>query len=99
MASEGPSQEVPKSTWKRKRKLEEVIAELPSLESIQYMPLWSIPRKPQLNFPSDLDIESPYALFTLFFTEDILETISNSTNAYAKRQRMKFEDSIIQPRA
>ncbi|KAL1957208.1 hypothetical protein VTO42DRAFT_6242 [Malbranchea cinnamomea] len=99
MASEGPSQEPPKSTRKRKRTLEEVIAELPSLESIQYTPLRPIPREPQLNPPSDLDIESRYALFSLFFTEDILETISHSTNAYAKRQRMKFEDSIIQPRA
>ncbi|KAL1952990.1 hypothetical protein VTO42DRAFT_3786 [Malbranchea cinnamomea] len=52
MASEGPSQEAPKSTWKRKRKLEEVIAELPSLESIQYTPLRSIPPEPQQNLRS-----------------------------------------------
>jgi hypothetical protein len=39
-----------------------------------------------------------HTIFITFFTEDILETISQSTNAYAKRKRMKFEDSVIQPR-
>jgi hypothetical protein len=57
-----------------------------------------MPREPELKIPKDLDIKSPYALFSLFFTEDILQTISESTNKYARRKRTKFENSVIQPR-
>jgi hypothetical protein len=92
------SLEPAKSAQKHKRKLEEITAELPSIESIQYTPLRSMPREPELKIPKDLDIKSPYALFSLFFTEDILQTISESTNKYARRKQTKFENSVIQPR-
>jgi hypothetical protein len=87
-----------KTAQKRKRKLQEVIAEIPSIKSLQYTPLRSIPREPLLKLPESLDIESPYALFTLFFTEKVLETIASSTNEYAARKRAQFDDPIIQPR-
>jgi hypothetical protein len=92
------SLEPAKSTQKCKRKLKEITAELPLLELIQYTPLRSMPCEPELKIPKDLDIKSLYALFSLFFTKDILQTIAKSTNKYARRKRMKFENSIIQPR-
>ncbi|EDN09364.1 predicted protein [Histoplasma mississippiense (nom. inval.)] len=35
----------------------------------------------------DINIESPYALFTLFFSEECFQQISNSTNLYAKLKK------------
>ena len=37
--------------------------------------------------PSSVDTSSPEALFSLFFTEDVLDLIVRSTNSYAKRAR------------
>jgi hypothetical protein len=50
-----------------KQKLEEVIGEIPKLESIQYIPLQQIQHTPQLYLPSNINIERPLAIFSLFF--------------------------------
>jgi hypothetical protein len=72
-----------------KRKLDDITAELPSREAldarIQLLFPSSFP--PQLQLPSGLDIDSPYALFSLFIGEDIFEFISQSTNEYAQRKQ------------
>ena len=52
---------------KRKRSFSEVMAEIPSLENIQFKPLKIDSRAPQLNLPIDINIEDSYALFILFF--------------------------------
>ena len=56
-----------------KRKLEEVIKEIPSLESIepiQYIPLLPIQHALQLHLP-DINMDSPLAIFHLFFSDEL----------------------------
>lgn len=84
-----------------KRKLDEVIAELPSREDlnarIELLIPYSCPRPPQLQLPSRLNIDSPYALFSLFFSEDIFEYISQSTNEYAQLKQEREADESESP--
>lgn len=76
------------------------MAELPTIESIQYTPLQTTLREPQLRLPNTIDMNSPYALFSLFFKEEIIEKISQSTNVYAKRKRdSEMENEEIKPRS
>jgi hypothetical protein len=78
-----------------KRKLDDITAELPSREAldarIQLLFLSSFP--PRLQLPSGLDIDSSYALFSLFISEDIFEFISQSTNEYAQRKQAEKGES------
>ncbi|EDN06697.1 predicted protein [Histoplasma mississippiense (nom. inval.)] len=76
-----------KMSRKRKRPIEEVIAELPPLESVKFHPILPASRDPILNIPANINISSPYALFTLFFSEESLQNISDSTNLYAKLKK------------
>jgi hypothetical protein len=78
-----------------KRKLEEVIGEIPKLESIQYIPLQQTQHTPQLYLPSNINIESHLAIFSLFFSNEVFQTISDFTNAYAKIH--KAEDDYARP--
>lgn len=43
-------------------------------------------RAPEPQIPADLDQDSPFALFSLFFTEEMFQTIATNTNAYALQQ-------------
>jgi len=72
-----------------KRKLDDILAELPSREALdaRIQLLQPSSRPPQLHLPSSLDIDSPYALFTLFISEDTIQYISQSTNEYAQRKQ------------
>ena len=56
---------------------------------------WQLPKfKPQAitgapthgygSLPDDVSHDDPYAVFSLFFTEDILQTIADHTNEYAQ---------------
>lgn len=74
---------------KAKRKLAEVIAEIPSTETINFKPLEPGKRPPKINLPPNIDMNDPYALFTLFFSEDIFHKMSSSTNAYASYHQVK----------
>ncbi len=71
-----------------KRKLDDVLAELHSREDldtrIELLTPYDGPQPPQLQLPSGLNIDSPYALFSLFFSEHIFEYISQSTKEYVK---------------
>ena len=42
-----------------------------------------------------IDIESPYALFTLFILEEFIKKICNSTNLYAKIKQDKNKNEDI----
>ncbi|KGM91465.1 uncharacterized protein PADG_12449 [Paracoccidioides brasiliensis Pb18] len=53
-------------------------------ESVKFLPLEPSSRLSNLHIPPDIDVQSPYALFTLFFSEDSIHNIVNSTNLYAK---------------
>jgi hypothetical protein len=57
------------------------------METVDFEPLQPSSRAPKLHLPPDINMDSPYAIFSLLFTEDIWEKISNSTNSYAASQR------------
>jgi hypothetical protein len=78
-----------------KRKLDEIIEEISSLKSIQYIPLKQIQHTPQLHLPSYINIDSPSAIFSLFFSDEAFQIISNSTNIYAKIH--KAQDDHARP--
>ena len=70
-----------------KRKIEEVRAEIPDSETVEFDPLRPGTRDPNIHIPPNTDIFSFYALFSLFFEEDIYQRISESTNSYARVKR------------
>ena len=78
----------------RKRKLEEVTAEITPVEKLVFIPLSMNKRAPQLNLPPDLDMTSAYSLFSLFIPEEIFEKIVNSTNVYTHLKR-EIDDEFI----
>jgi hypothetical protein len=65
-----------------KRPLDEITAELPTKEdlSARLRPLVPASEPPRLHLLSGLDLDSLYAIFTLFISEDIFTFISQSTN-------------------
>ncbi|KAJ5562285.1 hypothetical protein N7461_001046 [Penicillium sp. DV-2018c] len=65
-----------------KRKPDEVIAELPPQEEVRTRTelLRPCSRRPRLQLPSGLNVDSAYALFSLFFTDDIFEHIRGGAN-------------------
>jgi Transposase IS4 len=78
----------------KKRPLATVLADIPLLESVVFEPLNTGPeREPQLQLPSDIDIDNEYALFSLFWPEDLWQTISRNTNMYTVIQRVSHPQS------
>lgn len=75
---------------KEKKQLQELsvdkfkllIAELKAKESFDALPMGSWQRGSP-NIPDDIKTDDPYALFSLFFPEDIWSIIARNTNAYA----------------
>jgi hypothetical protein len=57
-----------------KRKLDDTLAELPSRETLETRIQLLLPSSfpPQLQLPSELDMDSSHALFNLFIGEDII---------------------------
>ena len=43
-------------------------------------------REPYVDLPSTLDLDSPYAISSLFWTEEMWKIFADSTNTYALRQ-------------
>ncbi|KAJ5576621.1 hypothetical protein N7535_003547 [Penicillium sp. DV-2018c] len=82
-----------------KRKHDEVIAELPSQEEVGTRTelLRPCSRRPRLQLPSGLNVHGAYTLFSLFFTDDIFEHISRSTNEYARLKRGGGADESESP--
>lgn len=71
-----------------KRKLEEIVAELDSVDTVRerFTPLQLQEREPKLRLPDGLDPRDPYALFSLFLPDSLFEAMSRNTNAYAARK-------------
>ena len=73
----------------RKRPFAEVLADIPLLESVIFEPLdTGLDREPQIRLPEDIDPDDPYALFSLFWPEDLWQIISRNTNLYAIQKRI-----------
>lgn len=85
---------------KRKRELQDIISELPKRETFdrEYIPLPSLRRSPELQLPADIDITDPYALFSLFITNETIEEISDATNTYAHWKRQRLAEKFTQGR-
>lgn len=64
--------------------MEEVLNDIPPLESVMFDPMHRVNRQPSINLLAGVNHEKAIELFSLFFfTEDILKMISKSTNTYA----------------
>jgi hypothetical protein len=83
------------ATAGNKRTLDDITAELPTKEALSRLlqPLIPVSTPPQLHLPTSLDLGSPYALFTLFISEDIFQYISRSTNEYAAQSQEDQSES------
>jgi len=83
----------------KRRSLPEVMADIPPIESVIFEPLNTGPdREPQLRLPSDININDPYALFSLFWPENMWQIISRNTNLYAIKQRLgRVQSEFMRP--
>ena len=50
------------------------------------------PRELRSIYPLDTDLDSPYALVLLFWTDEMFKTLATNTNAYAVHQRAVVRD-------
>ena len=75
---------------KKQRKHTEQVEFTKNIESantVEFQPFPEGPhREPQVNIPQGTDIDSPYALFSLFWSEEMWKILADNTNAYALRQ-------------
>lgn len=73
----------------RLAKLSEVnfTGELIDANTVDFEPFQEGPnREPRPIYPEGLDLDSPYALFSLFWNEEMWNILATNTNAYALRQ-------------
>ena len=68
-----------------KRKLNEILAELPTKDKLSSRLQLNAPSShtPRLQLPNGLDFDRLYVIFTLFISEEIVKYIRQSTNQYA----------------
>jgi hypothetical protein len=70
---------------KTKRNLAQLLREIPHYEDVVFEPLkMAEPFPPTIELPPEVKIESPYSLFALFFSDDLIALLSSNTNKYAK---------------
>src|SRR5580700_1911509 len=73
----------------KKRPFADVLADILLLESVIFEPLETGPdREPQLRLPNNIDIDDPYALFSLYWPENLWQIISCNTNLYTVKERI-----------
>ena len=74
----------------KKKTLDEILALIPDTKDVVFDPL-PLPnrRKAELRIPEGVDCTDPYALFLLFWPEQLWGIISRHTNLYAAHQRTK----------
>jgi hypothetical protein len=74
----------------KKKTLDEILALIPDLKNVIFDPL-PLPnrRKAELRIPDGVDRTNPYALFSLYWPEQLWGIISRHTNLYAAHQRTK----------
>jgi hypothetical protein len=53
---------------------------VPEAPNVQFIPLKTPPFEPQLQLPPHTNRHNAYAIWSLFFTEDILQGIIDTTN-------------------
>jgi hypothetical protein len=90
----------------KKRTLIKIMEAIPNVKDVKFDPLdTSTKREAILRIPPNIDMEDPYALFSLFWPENMWGIISRNTSMYAvikrftstaKRQRTWWETSNVQ---
>jgi hypothetical protein len=87
-SSPSPSPPPPPPSPKKeetKRNLAQLLREMPHYEDVVFEPLkMAEPFPPTIELPPEVNIESPYSLFALFFSDDLIALLSSNTNKYAK---------------
>lgn len=88
IAPSSPSSSPPPPSPKKeetKRNLAQLLREMPHYEDVVFEPLkMAEPFPPTIELPPEVNIESPYSLFALFFSDDLIALLSSNTNKYAK---------------
>lgn len=87
IAPSSPSPSPPPSPKKEETKpnLAQLLREMPHYEDVVFEPLkMAEPFPPTVELPPEVNIESPYSLFALFFSDDLIALLSSNTNKYAK---------------
>lgn len=60
---------------------------IPDVKTTTFEPLLEgLKRIPTAQIPHDVDIDSPYALFSLLWPEELWNTLATNTNKYARLQ-------------
>jgi hypothetical protein len=78
------------NTTRKARSLEEILAEFGSIDQVKFEPIQLEPHKDaQPLLPLTFSTNScAFDYFTLFFTPELFDTITNNTNRYATIQRL-----------
>ena len=69
---------------------------IPDVKTVDFQPFAQGPRRePRIKLPPDLDLDldSPYTMFSLFWTEEMWKILAENTNAYALRQGVTQRDA------
>jgi hypothetical protein len=58
-------------TVRKKAEAMAILAKIPDVKDVRFNPVPAMPKPSQVQLPPDIDIMSPYQIFSLFFTEDL----------------------------
>jgi len=65
----------------------EFASRLIDAKTVEFEPFQEGPRRePKPIYPTDIDLDSPLAIFSLFWTEEMWQILAKNTNGYALRQ-------------
>jgi hypothetical protein len=88
IAPSSPSPSPPPPSPKKeetKRNLAQLLREMPHYEDVVFEPLkMAEPFPPTIELPPEVNIESLYSLFALFFSDDLIALLLSNANKYAK---------------
>ena len=82
-------EQLEKEAKKEKKQLAQVefIKNVKGADMVDFQPFSEGPqREPCVDLPPNLDLDSPYAIFSLFWTKEMWNILAENTNSYALRQ-------------
>jgi hypothetical protein len=87
----GPSATPAIQSTNQKASLEDILLRLGPITNVSYEPFQTEPKQPAraLLPPSFPQHPHPFDYFSLFFTQDLFQTITTNTNRYANIQRLQ----------
>ena len=76
-----------KTVAQKRSETVDFIQNLQDVQSVDFQLLEEGPRRaPQPIYPAETELDSPYALFSLFWTPEMFEVLATNTNAYALKE-------------